>query len=337
MIQFAYSDILYWIWALVPLAFFLFWRKKKKQILREKFVEKVLLRHIAPDIHYQNEDVSVVFLICVIFFSIVALARPQWGFEWREIKREGLDILVAVDTSKSMLTDDVKPNRLERSKLAVKDLVKKLNGDRIGLMAFSSSAFLVCPMTVDYSGFLLSLEDINTSTIPQGGTSLASAIKEGIRSYKNIPGKYKAMIVITDGEDLEGEVAPAAQEAKKEGIQIFSIGIGTSEGELIRLKDDKGNYEFLKDSQENFVKSRLNEQILQEIALITGGMYVRASGAQFGLEEIYDQRLSKMEKKEIKNKMEKRYFERFQIPLCIAFLFLCWETFLPRRKNENNN
>jgi Ca-activated chloride channel family protein len=191
-----------------------------------------------------------------------------------------LDILIVIDTSKSMLTTDVKPNRLERTKLAVKDLVKKLNGDRIGLLAFAGDAFLICPLTVDYGGFLMSLDDINVGTIPRGGTAIGKALENAIKGFDNTPSQYKAIIVLTDGENLEGDPIHWAKEAKQKGIKVFCVGIGTQDGELIQIENDKGEKEFLKDSSGNFVKSRLDESLLQQIALETGGAYVQASGIE---------------------------------------------------------
>ncbi len=303
-------------------------------LLRERFADKKLLGDISGSLFKRNEWVQIILVIFIGIFSVLALMRPQWGFQWQKIKREGLDILVAIDTSKSMLTDDVKPNRLERSKLAVKDLVKKLEGDRIGLIAFAGTGFLVCPLTIDYQGFLLTLDNVNTETIPRGGTSISTAIKEGIRSYKNTKGKNKVMIIITDGEDLEGNVLELAKKAADQGIKIFTIGIGTKEGELIRVPNGQGEYEFVKDKEGNFVKSRLNEKLLQELALTTNGVYVHATGAQFGLEYIYDNYLSKIEKHEIKSTMEKRFYDRFQIPLVLAFILLCAFSLTTTRKDR---
>jgi len=302
--RFGQIELINLLWLVALLGAFLLVRRKAKYKAMERFADKGLLREIAKSLDKRNEFTKAIVLVAVCIFAVFSLVRPQWGFEWREIKREGLDILVAIDTSRSMLTDDVKPNRLERSKLAVKDLVKKLNGDRIGLIAFAGQGFMVCPLTVDYHGFLLSLNDLSTDTIPLGGTSIASAISESLRSYKDIASKYKALVLITDGEDLEGNVAQLAEQAAKEGVKIFCIGIGTKEGELIRYRNNSGEYEFVKDKDGNFVKSRLNEKMLQEIAVKTSGMYVRASGAQFGLDLIYEERLSKMEKRELKTKME---------------------------------
>jgi len=260
--------------------------------------------------------------------------RPQWGFQWKEVKRKGLDILVAVDTSKSMLAEDVKPNRLERSKLALKDLVKKLRGDRIGLIAFSGRAFLQCPLTVDYSGFILSLNDISVGTIPRGGTSISHAINKAIESYEGEQKKYKVLIIITDGENHEGDPFRVAELAKKEGIKIFCIGIGSKEGELIPLIDTRGRTVFLKDESGNVVKTRLDEGVLEEIAIATGGSYVRSTSREFGLDLIYREKLAKMEKRDIESKMKRQYEERFQIPLGFAFLLLLIESLIGDRKKK---
>jgi len=320
------------LWLVPALAFFFVWAFRRRKSLMRAFAEDELLKDIASKVNFGRHKVKNSILVIVIIFSVLALAQPQWGFQWREVKRVGLDILIAIDTSKSMLASDVKPDRLERSKLAVKDLVRKLEGDRIGLIAFSGTAFLQCPLTVDYNGFMLALNDLGAGTIPRGGTSISSAIKEAIKSYEGGQKKYKALIIITDGEDHEGDPVKLAREAQKNGVKIFCIGIGTAAGELIQLTDETGRKSFLKDKEGNVVKSRLNENVLKEIALITGGAYIRSSGAQFGLDVIYDDKLSRMEKREIKAQMSKLYHERFQIPLAIAFLLLMIEPFISDRK-----
>lgn len=322
----------YLFW-LIPLLFiFYLWAVRRKEKAKERFARKPLLNELTLSLNIKRQRVKSILLFCAITLSIFSLMRPQWGFHWREVKRKGLDILVAMDTSKSMLAEDVKPNRLERSKLAVRDLVRKLKGDRIGLIAFSGSAFLQCPLTVDYNGFLLSLDSLDTDIIPRGGTSISRAIEEAIKGYEGGQKKYKVLIIITDGEDHEGDPVKAAEEAKREGVKIFCIGIGTKEGELIPVTDEKGRTTFLKDRQGNVVKTRLDEKTLQKIALATGGSYIRASGAEFGLDLIYEKKLSKMEKRELKSKMVKQYEERFQIPLVCAFILLLIEPFISERK-----
>lgn len=319
-------------WIILALILFFVWATKNRKSALSKFAQAQLLDEIASQVSLRRQAIKFVLIVFVLIFGVLALMRPQWGFQWQEVKRRGLDILIAIDTSKSMLATDVKPNRLERSKLAVKDLIKKLKGDRIGLIAFSGTAFSQCPLTVDYDGFLLSLNDLSVNTIPRGGTSISSAIKEALKSYEGGQDKYKILVVITDGEDHEGEILKLTEEAKKQNIKIFCIGIGTAEGELIQITDEAGKKTFLKDREGNVIKSRLNEQILQKIALTTGGMYVRSSGAEFGLDLIYEDRLSKMEKREIKAQMNKLYHERFQIPLVIALLLLVMEPFISDKK-----
>lgn len=324
--QFAHPQYFYLFIVVVVITIFLFWRRRVKRQRRKAFADKKFFDVLIPGFDKSREIQKIVFIFFVGVFSVLALLRPQWGFEWREIKREGLDILVALDVSKSMLTQDVRPNRLERSKLAVRDLIKKLQGDRIGLIAFAGEGFLACPLTVDYDGFMMTLDDIDERTIPRGGTAIEEAMDEALRSYQDVAGKYKALVIITDGDNLQGDPLAMAKKAKEQGVKIFCVGMGTKEGELIRIINERGEQEFIKDASGNFVKSRLNENLLEQIALLTDGAYVRASGAQFGLDVIYDQRLSRMERRDIKVRKEKRFFERFQLPLLIGFILLLIES-----------
>ena len=330
--KFAQLPWLNLFWLIAGLGAFLWWAFRYKETKMQHFAQAHLLNDIAKSRYKKRELFKTFLLMGVFVFAVLALARPQWGFQWQEVKRQGLDLIIAIDTSRSMLTEDVKPNRLERAKLAVKDLIVKLRGDRIGLVAFSGSSFLTCPLTVDYGGFLLALEDLGPYTVSQGGTSLETAIYEGIKGYEKIPSQYKALIIITDGENLQGDPLRAAKKAKEKGIKIFCIGIGTPEGELIRVPTEKGEYEFLKDKEGNFVKSRLEEQVLKDLALETNGAYVRATGAQFGLDYLYETRLSKMEKRDIEEKMRKQYTERFQFPLALGLLLLVIESVISTRR-----
>lgn len=330
--RFAGIQALYLFWLIIALAGFFFWANVKRKKALETFADKNLLAGLIASFNFRKRGLKQVLIITALSLMVFALMRPQWGFKWQEVKRKGLDILVAVDVSKSMLAEDIKPNRLERAKLALADFVKQLKGDRIGLIAFSGSAFAQCPLTVDYSGFLLSVESLDINTIPRGGTSISSAIRQAIESYEGGLKKYKALIIITDGEDHEGDPVKAAEAAQKEGIKIFCIGIGTNDGELIPVTDENGNKAFLKDRSGAVVKSRLDEVTLQKAALATGGSYVRASAKEFGLDLIYKEKLSEMEKRELESKMAKQNEERFQIPLAIAFLFLITEFLISDRK-----
>jgi len=327
-----YMAGLLWLFPVIALFYIRAARNRKKTF--EHFAQGPLLKEVARSFNAGRKNIKAFMIVVATLFILIAFIRPQWGFSWQEVKRQGLDILIALDTSNSMLAEDVLPNRLERAKLAIRDLVKKLKGDRIGLIAFSGTAFLQCPLTVDYSGFLLSLEDVHVDSIPVGGTSLSEAIYTAIKSYEGGKKKHKILIIITDGEDLEGGVDRAVAMAKAAGITIFCVGIGTSEGELIPIKSGKGKIIFLKDSEGNVVKTRLDEKILQKIALDTGGIYVRSTGAELGLDLIYDQKLSRLEKEAFKSRMEKRYNEKFQLPLGIALLLLFIEPLVRERRRE---
>ena len=311
---------------------FYLWAHRSREKALGKFAQKDLLTELTASFDPKRRRLKIILKVLALALCLTALIRPQWGFDWRKVNRRGLDIIIAIDTSKSMLAQDVKPDRLERSKLAVKDLVRKLKGDRIGLIAFSGKAFLQCPLTVDYEGFMLSLDDLGVNTIPEGGTSISGAIKEAIRSYDGGLKKYKVLILITDGEDHKGNAVKVAKDAASDGMKIFCVGIGTPEGELIPVADDRGRRQFLKDTEGNFIKSRLDETILKKIALSTGGAYVRASGPNLGLDLIYEKKLSLLEKREFQDKLKKHYHERFGIFVFLALLILAAEFFLSEEK-----
>lgn len=319
-------------WLVFAFAVFFIWAYKRRARLTETFVQKSLLSTIAENFSIKRSYFKSALLLIAMALVVFALMRPQWGFHWQQVKRRGIDILIALDTSKSMLAEDVKPNRLERSKLAILDMLKQLEGDRIGLIAFAGTAFLQCPLTCDYNGFALSLNDIDVNFIPQPGTSISSAIKEAVSGFQSGDKKYKALIIITDGEDHEGDAKAQAEIAAREGIKIFCIGIGTPQGELIPTIGTQGNKAFLKDRSGKVVKSRLNERVLHKIALATGGSYIRATATDFNLDTLYKERIAKMEEREIESKTKKRYEERFGIPVAIALILLILEPLISERR-----
>jgi len=314
-------------------------RRRQKRI--EKFADKSLLAAIAPSMSSSRRVIKAILVVSAVILAFTALARPQWGFEWQEAKRSGLDMLIAIDVSKSMLATDVKPNRLERSKFAVKDLIKKLNGDRIGLVAFAGTSFLQCPLTIDYNGFLLSLDDVGVGTIPRGGTSISSAISEAIKVFSQAPGaatnekKYNVLVIVTDGEDFEGDAIASAKQAADEKIKIFCVGVGTQDGELVPVADEYGAKEYLSDKSGNVVKTKLNEEILKQVAISTGGSYIRATQSDFGLTLLYDKSIAHLEKRDIDAKMKKHYQERFQYFLAIAALLLALDMIVSEKKRAS--
>ncbi len=314
------------------LSIFYLWAALRRRMMMERFTDKSLIHSIAPASSVAMKILKSVIISASVILALIALARPQWGFIWEETKMTGIDMLIAIDVSKSMLATDVKPNRLERSKFAVKDLVKKLNGDRIGLIAFSGTSFLQCPLTIDYNGFLLALDDLGIGTIPRGGTSVTSAINEAISIFKGPDKKYKVLVIVTDGDDLEGDALRAAKDAAELGIKIYCVGVGSREGDIIPILDDKGDRAFVTDRSGQVVKTSLNEDLLKKIAISTGGNYVHATQAEFGLVLLYDKSISKLEKRDIEAKMRKHYQERFQYFLAFTVMLLLLEPLLPERK-----
>lgn len=308
-------------------------QRRRAHALRA-FADEVLLPRLIPDLNPRRRVLRTGLRLAVLALILVALAGPKWGFRWEEVRREGIDLIVALDTSRSMLATDVKPNRLERAKLAVLDMVKLLQGDRIGLVTFAGTAFLECPLTLDYAAFERSLRAQQVGIIPVGGTSIARAIAAALAGFEARQGKHEALVLITDGEDHEGKVDEAAQAAAERGVKIFTVGIGTAEGELIPARQD-GSAAFVKDRQGQVVKSRLNEDILRQIAVKTGGAYVRGLGAALGLDEVFRDHIAKMERREVASTLERRYEERFQVPLLLALLLLFVEGLIGDRKSEH--
>ncbi len=332
--RFGYPALAVFLWLVPALVVFLHFSLSARRRALKKFASEPILAEISSSSGDGRIKLRGAVLTAALALMILGLMRPQWGFQWQEVKKMGLDIVVALDVSNSMLAEDIKPNRIERSKMAIKDLVRKLKGDRIGLIAFSGTAFLQCPLTLDYNGFMLALDDVDVVSIPIGGTSISNAIRKAIETFEGTAGDEKILIVVSDGEDHEGGIDAVIAQAKAKKVRIFCLGIGSPEGELIPIPGDKGKKGFLKDAEGNVVRTRLNESMLERISMETGGMYVRATGAQFGLDLIYQEELSKLQKHEFKSEKEKRYTERFQFPLAAALALLAIEPFIGDRKKK---
>ena len=315
--------------ALVPaLVVFLLRAHRRRRQALAAFVAAALLPAVAPDLDQRRRTIRGALLVAATACVVVALAGPMWGFRWQEVHREGIDLIVALDTSRSMLATDVKPNRLTRAKLAVQDLLAALHGDRIGLVAFAGGAFVQCPLTLDYGAFAQSLEAMEVGIIPRGGTSLTAAIDAGLAAFEGRQGKHQALVLITDGEDHEGKVKEAAKRAAERGVKLYTVGIGTAEGELI--PEESGG--FVKDRRGQVVKSRLDEETLQQVAVDTGGVYLRAAGASLDLAQLYRDYIDTMEKRELASTLERRFEHRFQIPLAIALALLVAEPLVGERR-----
>src|SRR6516162_5258772 len=230
--SFAHPQILWLLLVFPPalLAFF-WWSLRKRQQMMTRFIESRLLAGLVSGISPARRKLRLALLLAAVVCIILALARPQWGFTWQEVKQKSVDIVVAIDTSKSMLAQDIAPNRLARAKLAAMDLMQVAKGDRLGLVAFAGSAFLQCPLTIDDVAFRQSVESLDVNTIPQGGTAVAEAIDVALTAFKE-GDNHKVLVLMSDGEDHDSGAAEAAKHAAAAGLRIYTIGIGTPEGEL---------------------------------------------------------------------------------------------------------
>jgi Ca-activated chloride channel homolog len=312
------------LWLLVGLATctFLLWRYRKFQIQQRttlaRFAAVRLLDRLTVSVSPGRRKAKQWLFILGVVCLFVALARPQVGYEWQETHRRGLELLFAVDTSKSMLAQDVKPDRLSRAKLAVHDLVDKLNGDGVGLVAFAGNAFLQCPVTLDYDAFRESLDALDTKVIPRGGTDIAAAIREAEAIFRTRAAAEKILVLITDGEDLGGEGIAAAKEAAKNGVKIFAVGVGSTTGELVPVPNEDGGTDFARDASGQLVKSHLDEVTLKQITEATGGMYQPLGPQGEGLGAIYDQGLRSLTRHDLSSRQAKVYLEQFQWALLAA-------------------
>lgn len=325
-----FAQISIWVislfWLIPIIALFYLYAFKKKTRLIKMFCKDHLKKHIMPKQSQGRQWLKAFLIILSILFIIFALMRPRWGFHWEEIKRVGVDLIVAVDCSQSMMATDVQPNRLERAKREIQDLLKMLDGDRIGLVAFAGTSFVQCPLTLDYGAFRIFLDYLDTDLIPLQGTAIGQAVQECIGSFDRAQKGSKAIILITDGEDHEGDPLVVASEAKQRGIKIFPIGIGKEGGAPIPLKDGSG---FKKDRQGNLILSKLDEKTLQKIALETGGSYVRSVTGDLDLEKIYLEGIKSLDQKELASTKKRIWEERFQWFLFLSFIFLIIEQILP--------
>ena len=326
---------LLWLLLVIPPALFalFWWGARKKQQLLTQFIQTRLLPALTVGISLRRRKIRMALFIIGVALLIVALAGPQHGYDLQEVQQRGLDIVVAIDTSKSMLTKDIAPDRLERAKLAALELMQDAASDRLGLVAFAGEGFLECPLTVDDTAFQQSVEALDVNSIPEGGTAIAGAIQTAESAFKENDA-HKVIVLLTDGEDNVNEAAAlaAAQNAATDGVKIFTVGIGTAAGGLIQITDANGNTDYVRDQNGDVVKSHLNETLLRQIAGATGGFYLPLRADT--MDVLYDRGLAPLPKSEGPGKLIRQYHEQFYWPLTAAILLLVAELLLPERKKE---
>ncbi len=330
--RFAYPDFLYLL-LLVPviLAIWIINYYRKARILRQLGNSETVMK-LLPEASVSRPFVKIGLQILAVILLTVLLARPQFGSKMEEVKRKGVEVIIALDVSNSMLAEDIQPSRLERAKQAISRLVESLSNDKIGLIVFAGDAYTQIPVTTDYVSAKMFLSTIGPDIVPKQGTAIGSAIDLGMRSFSPGNDKGKAMIIITDGENHEDDPVAKAKEAYAAGIVIYTVGIGSTEGVPIQM-DINGRKDYLKDSNGNVVITRLDENILKEIAIAAGGKYVRANNSNIGLDQVFSD-IRKLKKQELEGTVYTEYNDQFQIFAGAALLLLLIDFLVMDRKNR---
>ncbi len=326
-----FSDIhiLWLVWS-VPFLFLvcLYGIRKRVQVLR-RFSSSKGLAAIVPDASAARHWVKIGLVLTALLLMIISWAGPQYGYHWQEIQRKGVDVIIALDCSRSMLAKDISPTRLDRAKREVFDLLGMLQGDRVGLVAFAGTAFLQCPLTLDYEAFYLFLNTLSPDFLPMGGTNLAAAVSTAVSGFKKEDASEKAIILITDGEETDADAEAAAEAAAQVGIKLFCIGVGGEDG--VPIPTSSGGY--IKDQDGNIILSRLDASTLKRMAAVSGGAYVRSVAGDMDLDVIYAKHIrGEMDLKTLANQKKKVLENRYQWFLTLAVLALLIERFLPFKK-----
>ena len=328
MFRFAHNEILYLL-ALVPLLMLIYaLAAHRRRRLVAKFGNPELMKGLMPDFSKGRIRLKSSLFILAYIFLVVAAARPQFGSKLREEKAKGVEMMLVVDVSNSMLAEDFEPNRLERTKYAIGKLFEGLKQERVGLIAFAGEPMVQLPITSDYRMAQSFAKRLSPSLISEQGTDIGKALQMAMLSFSSESEKSRVIVLITDGENHEKDAIEIARKAKEQGVRIYTIGIGTPEGAPIQIDG-----EFVKDEDGEMVVSKLGEQMLQEMASITEGAYVRSTKQSIGLEEIVAG-INAMEKSELTTVRYEEYNEQYQYPLAVALVLLFIEMFVLSRRNH---
>jgi len=321
MIKYENIEFLYLLFGTpIIIAAILMYKKWQKKSI-EKFGDPLLVQKLIPSRSKNKIYVKNILTVVIFILFSIGLSNPQVGVKMEEVKRKGVDLIIAIDLSKSMMVEDIKPNRLEAAKHAISKLIDRLEGDRVGLIVFAEEAYVQLPITTDYSAAKLFLSTINTEIVATQGTNIGNAIDLSVKSFDLENRQEKAIIIITDGETHDEKAITAAENASESGIFIHTLGMGLNKGGLIPKYNDNGikiKGEFKKDRQGNVITSKLNEDILKKIAISGKGSYIRANNSQIGLSKLFA-KINEMEKREIGTMVFTEHKDRFQY-----FLFLCF-------------
>ncbi len=327
-----HPDLLY-LFLIIPILIILYWisySRKKKALL--EFGEMKIISQLMPYASFTRPFYKFGILLLGLSFIIFGLAGPQFGSKLQTIKRKGVEIIIALDVSNSMMAQDIQPNRLERAKRAISKMVDKLNNDKIGLIVFAGEAYTQLPITTDYASAKLFLSSISTEIVPIQGTAIGAAINLSTKSFTPDSEASKAIIVITDGENHEDDAIAAAKSALEQGIVVHTIAMGLPEGAPIPVSP--GSRDFRKDENGNIVISKLDQKMVEQIATAGGGKPVIANNTTTGLNALFNE-INKMNKTELEQRVYAAYDEKFQLFIAIGLLLLFLDFFVLERKNRH--
>lgn len=327
LFRFANPHYLYLLAALPLLAVLFLYAARNRRKRLERFSESKLLHELAPAVSTRRVRNKFILFLCAAALLIVAAARPQFGSKLKEQTRKGIEIMLAVDVSNSMLAEDFEPNRLERSKYAINRLLEGMQEDKVGLIVFAGDAYVQLPITADYVTARNFTRQISTDMVSRQGTAIGAAIDLAASSFSSESEGSRALIIITDGENHEDDAVAAARAAAEKGITLYTIGIGTPEGAPIKIGND-----YLRDEKGEMVVSKLDEQTLESIALLSGGAYIRSNNKSIGLDEIIE-KINRTEKREFKTMAFDEFNEQYQYLTAVALLLLIGEWLMLPHKN----
>lgn len=330
--RFANQEYLWGLLIIPVLNLFFIWSRVARSRALKKFGQQELVNHLMPYSSKNRPFIKYLITMMALAFFIVGIARPQFGSKLKTVKREGVELVIALDVSNSMMAEDIQPNRLERAKRAISRLVDRLRDDKIGLIVFAGDAYTQLPITSDFNSAKLFLNSINTQIVPKQGTAIGAAIDLARRSFTPNGEANKAIIIITDGENHEDDAIASAQAAVEEGIIVHTIGMGLPAGSPIPVLRN-GQTDYLKDRDGKVVVTKLNEQMLEQIAASGEGIYVRANNAQVGLSALFDV-INEMEKQEMESRTYSEYDDQFQWFFAIGLFLLLLDFIILERKNK---
>lgn len=330
--RFANPEYFYFLLVIpVFLVLFIITRLNRSRSLRQ-FGDHALISQLMPSVSNARPVIKFMLWMLALTFIVTALAQPQFGSKVLTSKRRGVELIIALDVSNSMMAEDIKPNRLERAKRAISKLTERLRDDKLGLIVFAGQAYVQLPITTDYVSAKLFLDAINTNIVPVQGTAIGAAIEMAKKSFSPDFAGSKAVIVITDGENHEDDAVGAAKDARESNIVVHTIGMGLPQGAPIPMGPE-GSRDFLKDRDNNIVVTKLDENMLTQIATAGGGTYIRANNAEVGLNNLFNE-IEKMEKSEMDSREYSEYNDQFPLFLMLALAMILFDFMILERKNK---